>query len=117
MLDVIGQTLSGLPEVRIEVGGHSDERGSDEFNVRLSEARARSVADYLLRGFPELKPANLTVKGYGKSRPLVSGTSPEDLAKNRRVEFVVLNPEALTRVVERRRTLPRDAGAPPDTTH
>jgi outer membrane protein OmpA-like peptidoglycan-associated protein len=116
VLDVIGQTLSGLPEARIEVGGHCDERGSDEFNLALSEARARSVADYLLHGFPELKPGNVTVKGYGKSRPLVPGTSPEDLAKNRRVEFVVLNPDALMRVVERRRTLPRDAGAPPDTT-
>jgi OOP family OmpA-OmpF porin len=124
ILDIVGQVLSKWPELRIEVGGHTDARGSDAYNQKLSDARAGSVLAYLTRRFPALKAEQFSVKGYGEGKPLVPNTSALNWAKNRRVEFVVLNKDVLRREVERRRLLkinesaPRDTttSAPPDTT-
>ncbi|MEK7331497.1 MAG: OmpA family protein, partial [Candidatus Eisenbacteria bacterium] len=115
-LDIVGQVLTKWPELRIEVGGHTDSRGSNVANQKLSEARADSVLAYIQRRFPTLKPEQFTVKGYGESVPLVPNTSELNWAKNRRVEFVVLNKDVLKREVERRRLLKIDEAAPRDTT-
>ena len=96
-LDIVGLVLSRWPELRIEVGGHTDSRGSDAHNQRLSQARADSVLSYLTRKFPALQPAQFSVRGYGEGRPLVPNTSALNWAKNRRVEFVVLNKDVLRR--------------------
>ncbi len=114
-LDIVGQVLGKWPELRIEVGGHTDARGSDAHNQALSQARADSVLAYIQRRFPTLQPEQFTVKGYGESRPLVPNTSALNWAKNRRVEFVVLNKDVLRREVERRRLLKINEAAPPDT--
>jgi outer membrane protein OmpA-like peptidoglycan-associated protein len=115
-LDIAGGVLAKWPELRIEVGGHTDARGSNAANQTLSEARADSVLAYLQRKYPTLKPEQFTVKGYGESAPLVPNTSQLNWAKNRRVEFVVLNKDVLKREVERRRLLKIDDAAPRDTT-
>jgi outer membrane protein OmpA-like peptidoglycan-associated protein len=104
-LDVVGQVLGKWPELRIEIGGHTDSRGSDRSNQKLSEARVKAVLDYLLQKFPNLKPEQYTVKGYGESQPRVANTSALNMAMNRRVEFKVLNSEVLKREVERRKLL------------
>jgi outer membrane protein OmpA-like peptidoglycan-associated protein len=109
-LDVVGQVLGKWPELRIEVGGHTDARGSDAYNQRLSQARADSVLAYVTRRFPALKSEQFSVRGYGESRPLVPNTNALNWAKNRRVEFVVLNKDVLRREVERRRLLKLDEG-------
>jgi OOP family OmpA-OmpF porin len=75
------------------------------YNQKLSEARAQAVLAYLLQKFPDLKAEQMSAKGYGKSKPLVPNTNALNMAKNRRVEFVVLNKETLKKEVERRRTL------------
>lgn len=105
VLDTVGQVLGRWPELRIEIGGHTDARGSDALNQRLSDARAKSVLDYLLATFPGLKPEQFVAKGYGESKPLAPNTSQLNMAKNRRVEFVVLNKDVLKREVEKRRML------------
>ena len=115
-LDIVGQVLGKWPELRIEVGGHTDARGSDTHNQRLSEGRANAVLTYLTQKFPTLKPEQFSVRGYGEGRPLVPNTSALNWAKNRRVEFVVLNKDVLRREVERRRLLKLDETAPRDTT-
>ena len=115
-LQVVGQVLGKWPELKIEVGGHTDARGAATYNQKLSEERASSVRDYLLKNFPNLHAEQLTVKGYGESLPLVPNTNQLNMAKNRRVEFKVLNKEQLKREVERRRMLQRGEGAPSDTT-
>jgi outer membrane protein OmpA-like peptidoglycan-associated protein len=115
-LDVVGQVLGKWPELRIEVGGHTDARGSDAHNQRLSQARADSVLAYLTRRFPTLKSEQFSVRGYGEGKPLVPNTSALNWAKNRRVEFVVLNKDVLRREVERRRLLKINEAAPRDTT-
>ncbi|MBI1799926.1 MAG: OmpA family protein [Candidatus Eisenbacteria bacterium] len=121
-LDVVGEVLEKWPALRIEIGGHTDNRGSAKHNQKLSEARASAVLTYLEQKFTKLKPEQFSVKGYGKSVPLAPNTSELNMAKNRRVEFVVQNKDVLKREIERRRllqqneTLPAPVSAPADTT-
>ncbi len=104
-LDEVGTILTRWPELRVEIGGHTDSRGSDAFNQTLSEARAQAVLDYIKQKFPELHAEQYTAAGYGESKPLVPNTSVLNMAKNRRVEFKVLNTEVLKREKERKRVL------------
>jgi outer membrane protein OmpA-like peptidoglycan-associated protein len=90
---------------KIEVQGHTDHKGSEDYNQELSQKRAKSVYDYLVD--QGVEPERLTFKGYGESDPLVpleegqteEDETEEDAAKNRRVEFVILEQEEVTKVV------------------
>ena len=73
--------------------------------VELSEKRAESVMAYLLNKFSQLDRSNFSAKGYGERQPVASNKTVEGMAKNRRVEFKVLNTEELTKERERRHTL------------
>jgi outer membrane protein OmpA-like peptidoglycan-associated protein len=97
-IDVVGEVLSKWPQLKIEIGGYCDSRGTAEYNLALSGRRVTSVRAYLLQHFPRLEAAQLVAKGYGESQPLVPNTSPENMAKNRRVEFKVMNKEALQQI-------------------
>jgi outer membrane protein OmpA-like peptidoglycan-associated protein len=71
---------------RFEVAGHTDSSGSDAINQPLSERRASAVVAHLVsRG---LESSALTARGYGSTRPVAPNETPEDRARNRRVEFV-----------------------------
>jgi outer membrane protein OmpA-like peptidoglycan-associated protein len=59
LLGKIGRVLSDWPEAEIEIGGHTDASGTDEFNQTLSEDRAKAVREYLLENFPKLDPDHL----------------------------------------------------------
>jgi len=107
VLDEVGNILARWPELRIEIGGHTDSRGSDARNQALSDERAKAVLDYLLNKFPELKPEQFTSKGYGESLPISANTTQLGMAKNRRVEFKVLNTEVLKREKEKRSFVPK----------
>ena len=115
-LDAIGQVLGKWPELQIEIGGHTDARGAAVANQKLSEARANAVRQYMLDHFPNLKPEQLVAKGYGESKPIAPNTTALNMAKNRRVEFKVLNKQVLKRESEKRRMLKQGEGAPSDTT-
>ncbi len=74
---------------RIEVGGHTDSRGSRRYNLALSKARASAVVKYLTRsGVPKER---LVAKGYGESSPIASNRQAETRARNRRIEFKVIS--------------------------
>lgn len=76
------------PDLNFSVEGHTDNVGDDDFNLKLSEKRAQSVKDELVkRG---ISADRLTVKGWGESKPLHANNTPEGKANNRRVEFVKL---------------------------
>jgi len=105
VLDDIGNILIQWPDLRIEIGGHTDARGSDAMNQQLSEKRANSVREYLLSNFPQLNAGQYTAVGYGEQKPIADNTTETGLAMNRRVEFSVLNTEVLKKEFERRRTL------------
>jgi outer membrane protein OmpA-like peptidoglycan-associated protein/outer membrane protein assembly factor BamD (BamD/ComL family) len=73
---------------KIEISGHTDNKGSDEYNKSLSLRRAQSVKDYLVS--QGCKADKLVVKGYGSEQPIADNSSESGRAKNRRVEFKVL---------------------------
>lgn len=74
--------------VKIEISGHTDNTGSEEHNIELSQARAKAVADFLITiGIEEER---LTYKGYGSSMPITDNNSEKSRLKNRRVEFKIL---------------------------
>jgi outer membrane protein OmpA-like peptidoglycan-associated protein len=104
-LDIVGQLLTRWPELQIEIGGHTDSRGTAKLNQDLSERRAQAVKDYLVGKFPGLKGEQYTAKGYGEDKPIAPNNNPTNMAKNRRVEFTVLNRDVLRKEVERRKTL------------
>ena len=108
VLDEVGNILVRWPELRIEIGGHTDSRGSDAYNQKLSDERAKSVLDYLLQKFPELKADQFSSKGYGESQPIASNRTQLGMAKNRRVEFKVLNRDVLKREKEKRSFVPNN---------
>lgn len=80
--------LNEHPTMVIEIGGHTDSKGSDSYNASLSERRANTVMQYLTQH--GVAPERLTAKGYGESTPIMPNTSEEGRAYNRRVEFIVL---------------------------
>lgn len=74
--------------IRIEIGGHTDDQGSDEYNNKLSLERAKSVYDYLIS--KGVDASRLTYKGYGKSEPIAPNDTEEGRATNRRTEFKII---------------------------
>jgi len=82
-LDKVAASLKDFPDVKIQVAGHTDSTGSAALNMRLSEARAKSVMDYLIS--KGVNPAMLSKKGYGKNEPIADNKTAEGRAKNRRV--------------------------------
>jgi len=71
------------------VYGHTDDVGSQAYNQELSEKRARAVRDYLVEA--GIGREIIATKGFGKTKPLVAGTTPEARAKNRRVEVEIVD--------------------------
>jgi outer membrane protein OmpA-like peptidoglycan-associated protein/opacity protein-like surface antigen len=105
VLDDIGAILIQWPRLRIEIGGHCDARGSDAYNLDLSDKRANSVREYLSGKYPQLTAESLTSKGYGERVPVATNKTVEGMAQNRRVEFKVLNQEELKKERARRKTV------------
>ena len=88
-LSRIAGILFTSEDFAITVSGHTDARGNDEYNQRLSERRARAVADYLIGA--GLASERFTVEGLGKAYPLDTGDSDAAHARNRRVELGIVN--------------------------
>jgi OOP family OmpA-OmpF porin len=94
ILRAVAKTMLLNPEIKvIEVQGHTDERGSDAYNLDLSQRRAASVVRFL-EG-ERVKPARLQPQGYGETQPLDTRRSEAAWAKNRRVEFIILKRDGL----------------------
>ncbi|MEX0348958.1 MAG: OmpA family protein [Paracoccaceae bacterium] len=89
LLSNLYDIISRCPELRIEVGGHTDRDGSEAANRALSEKRAQAVTDYLVQ--QGIGPERLVTVGYGESRPVVSNDTAEGKRRNRRIEFVPMN--------------------------
>jgi OmpA-OmpF porin, OOP family len=86
-LDRLAGVLLANRNMAIEVQGHTDDVGTAEANLKLSQERANSVRDYLLtKNVPLEKVASV---GLGESRPIASNATTEGQAKNRRVEFII----------------------------
>jgi outer membrane protein OmpA-like peptidoglycan-associated protein len=87
-LNYLLEILMANPNEVVEISGHTDSIGSNEYNLGLSERRAAAVVDYLVEnGVPE---ENLLSKGYGEEFPITSNETEEDRAINRRVEMKIV---------------------------
>jgi len=87
-LQKIVRFLSDNPEMRVEIGGHTDNKGSETHNRELSEKRAGSVYDYLVEH--GIDKTRLVTKGYGPDRPIASNENEDGRQKNRRIEVRIL---------------------------
>ena len=86
-LNKLVTALNDYPNTNIEIQGHTDSRGTDEYNMGLSQRRANSVRDYLVA--QGIAATRLTTRGFGESAPAYSNDTPEGMAQNRRVEFLI----------------------------
>jgi outer membrane protein OmpA-like peptidoglycan-associated protein len=83
----ISGILLAHPGLSLQIEGHTDSVGSDDFNQQLSELRAGSVRDFLTdQGVPA---SSISARGFGKTEPVASNDTPEGRQRNRRVELVV----------------------------
>jgi outer membrane protein OmpA-like peptidoglycan-associated protein len=98
-LDKIVVVFNKYPETNIEIQGHTDSKGSTEYNQGLSVRRATSVSDYLrVKG---IAASRLTIKGFGEDAPKYTNDTEEGRAQNRRVEFLITANEKMKAEAEK----------------
>ena len=89
-LDKLADTLLKAKNWTIEIQGHTDDKGSDDYNLKLSQNRADAVKKYLIS--KGISADTITSKGFGESVPLVANDIDANREKNRRVEFKITKP-------------------------
>ncbi len=88
ILDSIARWLLSNPSMIVEIAGHTDNIGSAEYNLKLSQRRAEAVRQYLInKGVP---PERIYARGYGETQPIADNSTEEGRAKNRRVELRII---------------------------
>lgn len=92
-IDSISKILDQVPSATILIEGHTDSDGTEEYNVELSKNRSISVMERLNAPSANNNRFDFEIKAYGKSKPRVPNTSPENKHLNRRVEIIVLPPK------------------------
>jgi peptidoglycan-associated lipoprotein len=103
-LDKLVQLLVDNPEIKIELGSHTDSVDTDDYNQRLSQRRAESAVAYIVQH--GISPDRLVAKGYGESKPIARNTNPDGTdnpvgrQKNRRTEFKILEVTARVKPIE-----------------
>lgn len=94
VLDQLVSMMNENKDMRLELGAHTDSKGTDAYNLKLSDARAKSVVDYLIS--KGITADRLESKGYGESKPVAENTNadgsdnPDGRQKNRRTEFKII---------------------------
>ncbi len=89
VLNDIVDFIKKNPKVNIQINGHTDNVGSSDVNIKLSNGRAKAVCDYLISS--GIKQNRITYKGFGDTKPIASNDMESDRAKNRRVEFQIIS--------------------------
>ena len=87
LLDQLAAVTKECPKSSIEIGGHTDNRGLQAYNQKLSESRAKAIVDYLQQH--GVTSNNLRATGYGELQPIADNSTDEGMARNRRIEFKV----------------------------
>lgn len=87
-LEHVATLLRDNPDLALEVQGHTDDQGSDGYNLELSQWRAETVRSFLL--LFAVEKGRLTAKGYGETKPVAPNDNDENRAKNRRAELVTI---------------------------
>ena len=86
-LDRVVKLMNENPAIEIEMSAHTDSRGSDDYNIKLSDNRARSVMEYILS--KGISPTRIVSKGYGETKPVAPNDTDDNRQLNRRVEFTI----------------------------
>jgi OOP family OmpA-OmpF porin len=89
ILNGVAETLANYAEINVELSGHTDNVGSDAYNLGLSERRSISVKNYLTGKGVDAK--RMTPVGYGLTQPIADNSTEEGREENRRVELKVLD--------------------------
>jgi LPXTG-motif cell wall-anchored protein len=89
-LDDLADTILRAKNWRLEIEGHTDDKGSEDFNMKLSQSRADSVKKYLVS--KGISSDLITAKGLGETEPIVPNDSDANREINRRVEFKITKP-------------------------
>lgn len=87
-LKVLGTFMTKYPDTTALIEGHSDNIGTEEFNLKLSQQRAESVVSFLMNNY-HITSNRLTAVGYGTSRPIADNSTPEGKQANRRINAVI----------------------------
>jgi outer membrane protein OmpA-like peptidoglycan-associated protein len=98
-LDKLVQVLNTYKETDIEIQGHTDSRGAEDYNQNLSVQRAGTVSNYLSQ--KGISSSRLTVKGFGENTPRYDNATAEGRTLNRRVEFLITANEKMKAEAER----------------
>ncbi|OGG46018.1 MAG: hypothetical protein A3F84_26025 [Candidatus Handelsmanbacteria bacterium RIFCSPLOWO2_12_FULL_64_10] len=88
MLAKVQSAIREFPDAAVEVGGHTDSAGNDDYNQVLSERRAQAVRDHLLKSL-NLPEGQITAVGYGETKPVANNATEEGRARNRRIDIVM----------------------------
>lgn len=88
-LDGIVEFFKENSDITFEIAGHTDDEGADDYNLTLSQGRAQSIVDYLIK--KGIVPSMLIARGYGETKPIDPGITKAAKARNRRVEFRVVD--------------------------
>ncbi|TMB21265.1 MAG: OmpA family protein [Deltaproteobacteria bacterium] len=86
MVDEAVDVMKEKPGLKVSVEGHTDSIGADAYNQKLSERRAGAVRDYMVS--QGIDAARISVKGFGKTKPIASNATAAGRAENRRVEII-----------------------------
>jgi outer membrane protein OmpA-like peptidoglycan-associated protein len=103
-LDKLVQLLIDNPEIKIELSSHTDSVDTDEYNIWLSQKRAESAVEYIVKH--GIAPDRMVAKGYGESIPIARNTNPDGTDnprgrdKNRRTEFKILEVGVIPKSIE-----------------
>ena len=95
----LAQILNKYPDTNILVEGHTDNTGSEEYNLELSRQRAQSVENYLA-GL-NVNPTRFTIMGYGESQPIATNQTAEGRQQNRRVDLAIMANDKLKKQAEK----------------
>lgn len=89
ILDDAAAILKNNPDIIVEIQGHTCSMGSDEYNIRLSDARANTVVNYLITQHM-IDSSRLIARGYGETKPAYTNATREGRSKNRRMDFAII---------------------------
>jgi outer membrane protein OmpA-like peptidoglycan-associated protein len=98
-LDKLVTVLNTYPDTDIEVQGHTDSKGSESYNQRLSVRRAGEVSDYLRAN--SIPTSRISIKGFGETVPKYTNDTDNGQTKNRRVEFLITANEKMIKEAEK----------------
>jgi OOP family OmpA-OmpF porin len=99
-LDSLADTIIKAKNWKLDIEGHTDDKGGNEVNMKLSQSRADAVKNYLVS--KGVSAEIITAKGFGENKPLVPNDSDANREKNRRVEFKITKPnnEVITTIAQ-----------------